>query len=447
MTVVSEIRQVVRRLMRSPMFTVVTLLTIAIGIGANSAVFSVVNGVLLKPLPYPDPGALISVRQTAPRINLKDLANSPAGYFTFREENRTFQQFGVWTGGTVAVTGQAGYPLGPEQVRCLYVTEGTLNALGVRPALGRWFTLPDDDPAAPETAILTYGYWQRKFGGNPAAVGGQLLIDGKPTGVAGVMPQSFRFLDEKPDLILPMRFDRPKLLLGNFSYRGIARLKPGVTLAQANADVARMIPIVNRKFPPPPGFSAKLFEEAGIQAAVRPLKDDVVGELGKVLWVLMGSIGVVLLIACANVANLLLVRAEGRQQELATRMALGASSRASPPRSSPKACSSAFSAGFSGSDLPTPRCASWWRSRPLTCLASKASRSILWSSYSRWRFRWWPASSSASSPFSNMPRPTPMRSCVPADARSATARSGTAPATRWSSCRPRSPWFCSSAPA
>jgi putative ABC transport system permease protein len=322
-TVVSEIRQVVRRLMRSPMFTVVTLLTIAIGVGANSAVFSVVNGVLLKPLPYPDPGALISVWQTAPRINIKDLEASPSDYFTFREENRTFQQFGVWTGGRVAVTGRAA----PEQVQCLYVTEGTLNALGVRPALGRWFTPSDDSPGSADTVILTYGYWQRKFGGNPAVAGGQLMVDGKVSVIAGVMPQSFRFLDEKPDLILPMRFDRIKLFLGNFSYRGIARLKPGVTVAQANADVARMIPIVNRKFPPHPGFSAKLFEEAGIQAAVRPLKDDVVGELGKVLWVLMGSIGVVLLIACANVANLLLVRAEGRQQELATRMALGANWR------------------------------------------------------------------------------------------------------------------------
>ena len=323
MTVATEIRQVVRRLMRSPMFTTVTLLTIAIGVGANSAVFSVVNGVLLKPLPYPDPGALISVSQAAPPLGIRDLSASPSDYFTFREENRTFQQFGVWTGGSAAVTGQAV----PEQVRCLYVTEGTLNALGVQPAAGRWFTLSDDTPGSAETAILTYGYWQRKFGGNPAAVGGQLIVDGKLTGVAGVMPQSFRFLDEKPDLILPMRLDRPKVHLGNFSYRGIARLKPGVTLAQANADVARMIPIVNRKFPPPAGFSAKMFEQAGIQANVRPLKDDVVGELGKVLWVLMGSIGVVLLIACANVANLLLVRAEGRQQELATRMALGANSR------------------------------------------------------------------------------------------------------------------------
>ena len=107
MTVATEIRQVVRRLMRSPMFTTVTLLTIAIGVGANSAVFSVVNGVLLKPLPYPDPGALISVRQAAPPLGIKDLSASPSDYFTFREENRTFQQFGLWTGGSVAVTGQA----------------------------------------------------------------------------------------------------------------------------------------------------------------------------------------------------------------------------------------------------------------------------------------------------------------------------------------------------
>ena len=143
MAVVNEIRQVVRRLMRSPMFTVVTLLTIAIGVGANSAVFSVVNGVLLKPLPYPDPGALIGVWQTAPRLNIKDLEASPSDYFTFREENRTFQEFGVWNGDSVAVTGRAP----PEQVRCLFVTEGTLNALGVRPALGRWFTPEDDNPA------------------------------------------------------------------------------------------------------------------------------------------------------------------------------------------------------------------------------------------------------------------------------------------------------------
>jgi predicted permease len=316
----TEIRQVARRLKQSPAFAIVTLLTIAIGIGANSAVFSVVNGIMLKPLPYPDSAALVAIWQTSPRLNLPKLDASPSDYFTFREENHSFQQIGVWTGDKVAITGRAA----PEQIRCLRVTQGVLDALAVPPALGRWFTAADDDPASARSVILTYDYWQRKFGGSPSALGDSLIVDGNPTIVAGIMPRSFRFLDEKTDILLPMRFEREKVHLGNFSYRGIARLKPGVTLAQANADVNRMIPMVNERFTPPPGFSAKLFAEAAISASLRPLKDDVVGELGKVLWILTASIGVVLLIACANVANLLLVRAEGRQQEFATRMALGA---------------------------------------------------------------------------------------------------------------------------
>ena len=259
------------------MFTVVTLLTIALAVGANSAIFSVINGILLKPLPYPDPGTLVSVWQSAPGININDLNLSPSDYFTFREENRTFQHFGIWNGGRVSVTGIGA----PEQVQRLLVTEGTLNALGVQPILGRWFTAKDDSPGTPETAILTYGYWQRRFGGASSAIGQRILVDGEPKEIIGVMPQSFRFLDEKPDLIFPFQYDRSKVFLGNFSFQGIARLKPGVTLAQANADVARMIPMVNTKFPPPPGFSAKIFEEARIQASVRPLKQDVVGDLGK----------------------------------------------------------------------------------------------------------------------------------------------------------------------
>jgi predicted permease len=318
----NQFKHLLRRLLRSPMFTLVTVLTIAIGVGANAAIFSVINGVLLKPLPYPDPERLVGVWQSAPGIGIQDLNASPSDYFTFRDENRTMQQFGVWTGGSVSVTGLAA----PEQVQSLTVTEGTLNALGVQPLFGRWFNATNDRPGSPDTAILTYGYWQRRFGGDVSVVGRQIRVDGQSKQIIGVMPQNFRFLDQKPDLILPQQFDRAKTTLGNFSYQALARLKPGVSLAQANADLARMIPIVNTKFAPPPGFSAKIFESVRIAPNVRPLKRDVVGDLGKVQWVLMGSIGVVLLIACANVANLLLVRAEGRQHELAIRAALGAGS-------------------------------------------------------------------------------------------------------------------------
>jgi predicted permease len=174
--------------------------------------------------------------------------------------------------------------------------------------------------------MLTYGYWRRKFGGDSSAIGRNIIVDGKNRQIIGVLPQQFHFLDwEDPAVITPFQFDRNKTHLGNFSYDGLARLKPGVTIDQVNTDVARMLPIVMTSFPAPPGFSIKLFEDAHIGPNVRPLKRDVVGDVGSVLWVLMGSIGMVLLIACANVANLLLVRVEGRRQELAVRAALGAS--------------------------------------------------------------------------------------------------------------------------
>ncbi len=319
----NQLRHVARRLARSPLFTALTVLTVGIGVGANTAIFSVINGVLLKPLPYPEAAGLVSVWQSAPGINIKDLNLSPSDYFTFREENRAFQQFGIWGGGPVSVTGLAE----PEQVLEISVTQGTLDALGVRPALGRLFSAEDTKPGSAQTAILTYGYWQRRFGGSAAAIGRRVQVDGQPREIIGVMPKNFRFLDAKAEILLPFQFDRGKTFLGNFSFQGIARLKPGMTLTQANTDLARMIPIVNTKFPPPPGFSVKLFSEVRILPSIRPLKQDVVGDLGKVLWVLMGSIGLVLLIACANVANLLLVRAEGRQQELAIRAALGAGGR------------------------------------------------------------------------------------------------------------------------
>ena len=316
-----RLRQVLRRLSRAPLFTAITLVTLAIGVGANTVIFSVVEGVLLKPLPYPHPEQLIGVWHTAPGINIKDLNMAPSIYFIDREQNTTLQDIGVYDGDSLNVTG-AGEP---EHVRGLDVTDGTLPILGVAPALGRLFTRKDDSPGSPETVLLSYGYWQKKFGSDRSVIGRSITVDGKPREIIGVLPRGFHFLDqEDAALILPFQWDRSKIKLGNFSQRALARLKPGVTMAQASADMGRLLPVVLRSFPTPEGFSVSLFEKARITPNLRPLKQDVVGNIGNVLWVLMGSIAVVLLIACANVANLVLVRVEGRRQELAVRAALGA---------------------------------------------------------------------------------------------------------------------------
>jgi predicted permease len=316
-----QLRQVFRRLGRAPLFTGITLITLAAGVGANTVIFSVLEGVLLKPLPYPHPEQLIGVWHTAPGIGITDLNMSPSVYMIDREQNTTFQDIGAYDADSLSVTGTGE----PEQVRGLDVTDGTLPLVGVKPVLGRLFTREDDSPGSPDTVLLWYGYWHQKFGGASSVIGRSITVDGKSREIIGVLPQGFHFLDfEDASLVLPFKWDRDKMKLGNFSYEALARLKPAVTMAQASADVARMLPIVNRTFPAPDGFSVKLFEQARIAPNLRPLKQDVVGDVGKVLWVLMGSIAMVLLIACANVANLLLVRVEGRRQELAIRAALGA---------------------------------------------------------------------------------------------------------------------------
>ncbi len=316
-----QLKQVVRRLRRAPLFTAITLLTLAIGVGANTVIFSVIEGVLLKPLPYPQADRLIGVWHTAPGINIKDLNICPSIYFIDREQSTTVEDVGAYDGDSFNVTGSGE----PEHVRGLDVTDGTLPMLGVQPALGRLFTRQDDTAQAPATVILSYTYWQTKFGGATSVIGSSITMDGKARQIIGVLPKGFHFLDyEDAALVTPFQWDRSKVKLGNFSQRGLAKLKPGVTIEQANADMARLWPITLRTFPAPDGFSPAIFEKAHISPALRPLKQDVVGDVGKVLWVLMGSIGMVLLVACANVANLLLVRVEGRRQELAIRSALGA---------------------------------------------------------------------------------------------------------------------------
>jgi predicted permease len=317
----NQLKQVFRRLARAPMFTAVTLITLAAGVGANTVVFSVLEGVLLRPLPYAHEENLVGVWQTAPGLNIRDLNIAPSTYFIFREQNQSFLDLGAYQYDSVSITGVAE----PEQIPALRMTDGTLPLLGVIPALGRTFSRQDDSAAAPPTALLSYAYWRRKFSADPTIIGRTIIVDGKSHQIIGILPKNFHFLDsEDRPVIIPMQWDRNTVHLGNYSYEALARLKPGVTLQQANADLARMQPIALNSFPAPEGFSLKIFQEAKIGPNVRPLKQDVVGDVGNTLWVLMCSIGMVLLIACANIANLLLVRVEGRRQELAVRGALGA---------------------------------------------------------------------------------------------------------------------------
>jgi predicted permease len=315
-----NLKHILRRLRRSPGFTAVALLTLAVGIGANTAIFSVVNGILLKPLPYPDSDRLISMNHQAPGVNIAELGSSPFLYFTEREHNETLEGVGLWRTGTASVTGLAE----PEQVRALGVTSDILPILGVQPVLGRWLSDQDDSPGSPRTIMLSYGYWQARLGADASVVGQTLTVDGEEREITGVMPQSFRFLDQQADLLYPFQLDRDQTQIGGYFWGSIARMKSGVTLEQVAADVARLMPIAIDLFPVRPGTTKQQAVNARLGPNLRLLKGDVLGDIGDTLWVLMGTIGIVLVIACTNVANLLLVRADGRQHELAIRTALGA---------------------------------------------------------------------------------------------------------------------------
>jgi predicted permease len=318
------LRHTIRAMLRAPAFTLATVVTLAIAIGATTAIFSVVNGVLLEPLPFPQADRLLAVRHTMPWLDNEEHDASPAFYFTYLDNNTTFESVALWAPTTATVTGAGN----PEEIQAVRATVEFLPTLRVEPLLGRRFTTADDAPGSPPTAMLSYGYWQRRFGGAGDIVGRTLTLDGVPVEIVGVLPPTFRFLEEQAEVLTPGQLNRARTFSTGIGERLIARLEDGASLQDANADVARMIPLVAEAFPRFPGAPPRAEDENPTRPSVRLLKDRVVGDLDEVLLVLMGTIGMLFLIACANIANLLLVRTEGRRQELAIRAALGASWRA-----------------------------------------------------------------------------------------------------------------------
>lgn len=316
----AELRQTIRRLFRAPGFTLTTVLTLGVGIGATIAIFAVVNGILLKPLPLPSSDRLIALVHQAPGAGIVETSASPAFYETYREHNTVFESVALWGEGTASITGAGD----PEEVPSLSGTYELLATLGVQPMLGRTFTEADGQRGAPDTVIISYTYWQRRFGGAEDVLGKTLVTGGVASEIIGVLPPDFRFTQEPVAIVTADVMKEGFPFVPSTGWRGVARLKEGMTIEDATADVARMIPIYLDSHPIVPGMTRAAVDAMQIGPNLRTLKEDIVGDLDDVLWVLMGTIGMLLLVACANVANLQLVRTEIRGQELAIRAALGA---------------------------------------------------------------------------------------------------------------------------
>src|SRR5215213_521414 len=312
-----DLRFAWRQLRKTPGFTAAAVLTLALGIGGNAAVFSVVNGVLLRPLAYPEPDRVVSISHRTRGGELPArLPNSSATHSVYEAGSRSFDAMALYTTWQGSLTGREGPP---EWVDVVTATRSLFDVLRVPPALGRAFTEAEDRPGGPRAVIISHALWRQRFGGAPSAVGRTVTVDGTLSEIVGIMPAGFAFPTPAVQLWLPMRIDYTNL--GGFYQPGIARLRAGVSPEQATIELTQLLPRVASVVDFLP---VQALRDAGITPDVHPYLDDVVGSVRPVLWTLWAMIGLVLLIACVNVASLLLVRADTRRREVALRIALGA---------------------------------------------------------------------------------------------------------------------------
>ena len=313
----SDLRYSLRTLRRAPVFTVVATLTLALGVGATSAVFSLVNGILLNPLPYPDPGRLVQVMQSYPEKGLDTWTLSEANIAMYAERQHVFSAFAAYGGRSRTLTGLDR----PEQINVGIVTKDFFKVLQIAPILGRTFLPEEDVPKQNNVAIVSYGFWQRRYGGDRGVIGKTIQLDGFPTRIVGVMPPiPIVGLGNDTPLWVPVGLDRTQKW-GWYMF-GVARLKPGVTAAAAQRELTDILwamgredpNLVSRNDPPPAG--------AGLKALVTPLRDAVIGQSARPLLILQVAVLLILLIAGANVATLLLSRSAGRTPEIAVRVAM-----------------------------------------------------------------------------------------------------------------------------